>query len=172
MIKIDSIDYDFIKNQEIVLNIIDILKDKFTKEIYFKYNHHIIHSAESYYYTGHAPSFSRILYEIYDGDGTFYEDFSFEGENIGHTLIKIGEHFYDVCKIADEIVMKNPQQFSECPANYFPFYEENYGSKEEHNDEIEQELIAIGKIALQEMIQNHSTEYTRNLVHKKQQSNN
>lgn len=143
------------QNEEItenVLNIIAILKEAFENEIFFKYNGYF-RDFESFY-KGHCVSFAIIINAIFGGD--FYDDFSYPFENIGHVIIKIQNHFYDSTGIVDYLVDNKINNFSLVDKKYFPYFKEIYYNKDEHSEEIEKELIDIGKKALKKIGVNHS----------------
>lgn len=157
-----------IQNPEYILYIINTLKTKFNEEIYPKYNKGkngkpLFRDAESFYVYGHCPSFARILYETLEGNCKFYEDFSSNNSSIGHAIIKAGEHFYDASGVVDYLIEKYPQNFSECPNDYFGFYEEYNCSHHEHDEEIKMELIKYGKNIHTNFLINHNEQLIRKL---------
>lgn len=161
-----------IENPDYVLNIIDFLKTTFSEELFSKYNSDSngnaqTRDAESFYLCGHSPSFAYILYECFDKQGTFYEDFTSNSQQkVGHAILELGEHCYDASGIVDFYLEQYPDNWTKCDAEYFQFYREFYCSKHEHNDEIEQELIKRGKIKLAEIKQNHNKNIVRKLITK------
>lgn len=163
---------NMIENPEYVLNMIDSIKVEFREEVFPKYNadqngNKLTRDADSFYLTGHSPSFARILYECFDKQGEFYEDFSTEShKKIGHAIVKLGEHYYDASGIVDFYLEQYPDNWKKCDSERFYFYQEFNCSKHEHNDEIEQELIEFGKKQLIEMKKNHSDNIIRKLVTK------
>lgn len=143
-------------NEEItenVLNIIAILKHDFEKEIFFKYNGYS-RDFESFYCNGHCVSFAIIIEAIFGGD--FYDDFTYLLGNIGHVIIKIQNHFYNSTGIVDYLVDSKTNNFTLIDKKYFPYFKEIYYNKDEHSEEIEKELIDIGKKALRKIEVNHS----------------
>ncbi len=141
------------ENTENVLNIIAILKDAFEKEIFFKYNGYF-RDFESFYYNGHCVSFAIIINDIFGGD--FYDDFTYPLGNNGHVIIKIQNHFYNSTGIVDYLVDTKTNNFSLIDKKYFPYFKEIYYNKDDHSEEIEKELIDIGKKALRKIEVNHS----------------
>lgn len=104
--------------------------------------------AVSFYLYGHCTSFARILYEIFNGNCAIYDDFSSESENReGHVICKIGDHFYDVRGCIDQT--PTLENYKECPISRFPFIEDMHGNSTDHDEEIKEELIAIGKKAIE-----------------------
>lgn len=152
-----------IENPDYVMTVIERIKSHFETETFQKYNQNN-RDANSYYLAGHSPSFARILNNIFYDLGTFYDDFSYKGKNhIGHVITKIGEHFYGVSGIVDCYVLENSEQFQECSKDDFLFLEEFNCKKDEHNDEIQEELISYGKDVLQSLLANHNDCLTRKL---------
>lgn len=162
----------YTEEPEFILNIIDALKIKFNEEVYPKYNKTkegkpLFRDAETFYLFGHCPSFARILYETLGTNCYFYEDFSSSAtRKKEHAIVKIGDHFYDASGIVDYIIEQYPDNFSECPSDYFYWYEDFNCSHHEHDSEIKEELIAYGKKLYLQMISNHNKELTRKLVTK------
>lgn len=151
------------ENPDYVMTVIEKIKIQFEEETFQKYNQNN-RDANSYYLAGHSPSFARILNDVFYDLGTFYDDFSYKGKNhIGHVITKIGDHYYDVSGNLDHYLQNNPEQFQECSKEYFPYLEETCCKKDEHNDEIQEELIGYGKDVLQNLLINHSDCLTRKL---------
>lgn len=152
-----------IENPDYVMTVIERIKSQFETETFQKYNIYN-RDAISFYLKGHCVSFAHILNEIFYNIGTFYDDFSYKGKNhIGHAITKIGEHYYDVSGILDYYLQNNPGQFQECSKNDFPYLEDTCCKKDEHNDEIQEELINYGKDVLQSLLANHNDCLTRKI---------
>lgn len=157
------------QDPDYILYIIDTIKTKFNKELYPKYNkdkdgNPFFRDAESFYVWGHCPSFARILYEALNGNCDFYEDFSAQTPKMGHSIIKVGEHFYDASGIVDYLIEKYPGNFRECPSEYFYHYEEYNCSHHEHDSEIKNELIEYSKNISSKISINHNKELIRKLT--------
>lgn len=151
-----------IENPDYVMTVIEKIKIQFETETFQKYNHYN-RDAISFYVSGHCPSFARILNDIFYDLGTFYDDFTFKKKNHGHVITKIGNHYYDAFGIVDYYVLNNPKQFQEYPKKDFSYLEETCCKKDEHNDEIQEELIRYGKNILHSLLINHSNCLTKKL---------
>lgn len=158
---------NYLEDTEYILNIIKQLNRIF-EELFPKYNKDqkgkpLYRDAISFYEFGHCSSYARILYETLDGNCEFYEDFSNKNPQIGHAIIKAGEHFYDTTGIVDNLIEKYPDNFSECPNDYFGFYEDNHCSHHEHDEEIKTELIEYGKKLRTNIAVDHNDQLVRKL---------
>lgn len=151
-----------LENPDYIITIIERLKKQFEEKTFPKYNHYN-RDAVSFYLTGHCPSFARILNDVFYDLGTFYDDFDYKGEKIGHIITKIGDHYYDVSGIVDYYVENNPKQFQECAKDYYSYLEETLCKKDEHAVEIQEELIAYGKGIIQSVLIHHNNCLIRKL---------
>ena len=135
-----------INNIDLVINLIEALKDRFV-EIRLKYEPNEHTNVENYYMTGHCSSFAKILYFIFENYTTIY-DSKYEG----HVISKIGDHYYDIRGLIDNLV--DLKTYQECPIDYLPYIENIYlnTSNYEQNVKIEQEMINTGKQILQKML--------------------
>ncbi len=154
---------NFSVNSEIVLNIITFLKKYFEEEMYPKYNQKKC-KMEDFYANKRHTSFAYILNTVFENIGIYYESYSFKGEFLGQVLLKIGDTFYNANGIANDLFFNEESNFKICPTSYYPFYIEHFCNHQEHNNEMEQELIIAGKNALQQIYQNSSDSMTRKLV--------
>ena len=100
------------------------------------------HDVFNYYLYGHCPSYSRILCEIFKDNATVYCSSS-------HVITKIGEHFYDVRGIVDDLVT-NEFTDADC-AQGLLYIEMMFGVKDNVEAPIENELINIGIKKLEEL---------------------
>ncbi len=134
---------------DFMIEIINILKHSFEEEIFFKYNGYA-RDFLSFYVTGHCISFVTILKELFNDEVEIFDDFSCP-DNIGHFIIKYNNHFYDARGCIDYLIFNHNNQFSLCNKSYFPYIFENYHNTSEHDNEIMEDLIIIGKNALKEI---------------------
>ncbi len=100
------------------------------------------HNVFNYYLHGHCPSYSRILCSIFKDKATVYCSDS-------HVITKIGEHFYDVRGIIDDLVTS---EFTDANcAQGLLYIEMMFGVKDSVEAPIENELINIGIKKLEEL---------------------
>ena len=161
------------ENPDIVLAVIDFINQEFNNTVFSRYNYGenkqpLTREATNFYKKGHCPSYARILFEIFEGQCTFYEDFSSSttGADKGHTIVKIGNHFYDVFGVVDYYVKEENNSFKPCDNASFPFYEEYHCCKHEHDEEIKQDLILLGRQFLQKITLTQHENLTRKLINK------
>lgn len=100
----------------------------------------------SHYLEGHCVSYSDILCSIFDGYAVRYR-------NKDHVIVKIGEHFYDVRGLIDDIVLADEFEIVNDNEALGNMYNNLAPLKKDSVEKaVEEELISIGKEKLSELI--------------------
>ncbi len=131
---------EIINDQEAVSYLIEELGMVFT-QVFHKYNGRK-RDAYSFYLTGHCASFAYVLYHIFEGHAQIMD-------SDNHVVIEIGNHLYDIRGCVDYLA--NREDYRECPIDYFPYVELMLSTRADHDNEIREELITIGKEIIKKM---------------------
>ncbi|HBA37893.1 MAG TPA: hypothetical protein DCY94_04140 [Firmicutes bacterium] len=126
-----------------VMEIIQTIAEAFPT-IFEEINHYA-RDAYSFYHDGHCTTFARIMYEIFDGHAMIMDSRS-------HVIIRIGDRHFDITGCIDGLV--DMDEFRDCPIEYFPMMEETsgLGRKDDHDEELAQIFIKLGKAKLLELV--------------------
>lgn len=95
---------------------------------------HCIPNVYEYYLNGHCVSYADILRNIFEQYATQYN-------SSYHVITKIGEHFYDVRGIIDDLVTN---EFHITEPQDIAYIDIHLGIKDEIEMSVEKELINIG----------------------------
>lgn len=104
------------------------------------------HSPILYYLNGHCPSYANILCEIFG-------EYAIKYNSNDHVVVKIGEHFYDVRGLIDNLIT---DEFRKTEIDDLVYIDIYFGIKDSLEQPIEKELINIGKNALEQLSTNLS----------------
>lgn len=144
-----------------IINIITTLNNSFNN-LYYKYTlenlqkcniknvdynfikQQITPNVYQYYLNGHCASYSEILCNIFGKYATKYN-------SSNHVIVKIGENFYDVRGLINDIVDEEFHITEKLDSFYI---ETSLGIKDELEKPIEKALIDIGKEELHYLLQN------------------
>ena len=135
---------------EIINKVIGKIIDSFYR-VSMSYDPYGKTDSRDFYLNGNCNSFAIIMYEIFGDCVKFYHR---NKNNTTHTIVKIYDNYYDIrgC-INDKIDINEYIEYSLNEILYQIEIHNVFSHNMDHENEIEADLIAIGKKKLQELLE-------------------